>query len=125
MLPGMISAGTRFPGEGFVVPGRSRFLTVLTGAMQLACFRGWPEGVAAVLDVSELDPMVAISPAGDTPLHWLCKVGSTWATTDVNGTSVEVESALTALVEPCQLKPSQVRGLVTVRPSPTPSTHKI
>lgn len=88
------------------------------GGVQLACFRGWPEGVAAVLDVPTLDPMVPISPSGDTPLHWLCKAGSSWSVCDVNGMSVEVDAAITALVPPGPLKPSQVRGLVTVRPLP-------
>lgn len=101
-----------------IIFGEALCLALLWDVVQLACFRGWPEGVAAVLAVPTVDPMVPISPSGDTPLHWLCKAGSSWSTFEVNGTSVEVDSAITALVPPGPLKPLQIRGLVTVRPSP-------
>lgn len=88
--------------------------------VQLACFRGWSEGIAAVLAVPSVDPMAPINDAGDTPLHWLCKAGSSWADVAVGGKSVDIYAAMTALMAPGELKPSQIRGVVTVRPPPLP-----
>eukprot|EP00892_Ulva_mutabilis_P003709 jgi/Ulvmu1/170/UM001_0174.1 len=79
----------------------------------LPCFAGWPEGAAAVLAEARVDPLVPISPAGDTPLHWVCKAGSCWASGDVNGASAEVDAEIAALYAPGPLQPKQVRGLVT------------